>query len=352
MTGYEPAEQPAPGERLVKLNTTETPFPPSPRVITAIRDIEPEPLRVYPPPAAQQFCETAGALHGVAAQNIIAGNGSDEILGIVLRTFVGAGARVASPWPTYPSFTALCEIQGAEHAQAPWLEAWRLPAAQLLALRPAAIYLASPNDPSGTAVSPSEVAELAGRFKGPLIVDEAFADFADANCISLLAENENLIITRSLSKGYALAGLRFGYAIAHEQVIAQMMKVKDRCNTDILSQAAAVAALEDQEYADRTWKHVREERARLTLELQLFGFDVAPSQANFVLARHADQEAAQLYEGLRKQGVLVHHWSGEGMADSLRITVGASQENNALLGALESLLEKSGGQSKADTSVP
>lgn len=352
MAGYEPAEQPAPGERLVKLNTTETPFPPSPRVIAAIRDIEPEPLRVYPPPVAPAFCEAAAALHGVGPRNIIAGNGSDEILGIVLRTFVGAGERVASPWPTYPPFATLCEVHGAVHAQAPWLEAWRLPAAQLLALRAAAIYVAIPNDPSGTAVTPAEVAELAGRFKGPLIVDEAFADFADENCIGLLAENENLIITRSLSKGYALAGLRFGYAIAHEQLIAQMMKVKDRCNTDILSQAAAVAALEDQEYAGRTWKHVREERARLTLELQLFGFDVAPSQANFVLARHAGQEAAQIYEGLRKQGVLVHHWRGQGVPDALRITVGASQENNALLGALESLLEKSGPGAKADTPVP
>ncbi len=341
MTGYVPGEQPAPGERVVKLNTNESPFPPSPAVMAAIRDLEPERLRVYPPPTAHAFREAAASLHGVAPENVLAGNGSDDVLTIVTRAFVPPGGRVASPWPTYSLYPVLCEIQGAHHVRVDWDDEWSLPVSRLLAVRADAIYLANPNAPSGTASPPEEIAELARRFKGLLVVDEAYVDYADRDCVTLLADHPNLLISRTLSKGYALAGLRFGYALAHEEVIAAMMKVKDSYNTDALGQVAAVAALADRDYAARMWQHVRDERARLTLELQLMGLAVAPSQANFVLARHPDYpDAGVLYDGLRKQGVLVRHWNEPGLQDAIRITIGTSQENNALVAALNQLLGK------------
>lgn len=334
-----PPEQPAPGQRLVKLNTAEAPFPPSPKVMAAIRDLEPEPLRAYPSPTADRFREAAARLHGVAPENVIAGNGSDELLAIAMRAFVPAGGRIATPWPAYPQYGVLAALRGAEHVRCEWTANWTFPAQGLLASKAEAIIVPNPSDISGTLVSFEELAQLAEKFRGLLVIDEAYADFADGNCLQLIRERENVLVTRSLSKGYALAGLRFGYALAGQSVIAAMIKAKDPHNTSAISQTAAIAAIEDQEYAAQMWKHVREERARLTLELQLFGFEVPASQANFVLVRHPElPSTSELYEGLRKQGVLVHHSNEKGFADALRITVGTSQENNALLGALEQLL--------------
>lgn len=339
MSPYVPGEQPGPGQRVVKLNTNEAPFPPSPRVMAAIRDLEPESLRAYPHPTGLAFRAAAARLHGLAPENILAGNGSDDILTLVTRTFVPSGGRIASPWPTYSLYPTLAEIQGAKFVEIGWLDDWQLPVEGLLKAKARAIYLANPNAPSGTFVSPQAMGELAHRFDGPVLVDEAYADFADDNCLRLLADHPNVIISRTLSKGYALAGLRFGYAMAHPEVIAQMTKVKDSYNTDALSQAAAIAALEDQEYAGRIWTHVREERGRLTLELQLLGFVMPPTQTNFVLASHRDfPDAGELYEGLKQQGILVRYWNKPGLFDKLRITVGTSQENNALLAALQELV--------------
>ncbi len=334
------AETPAPGERVLKLSENEAPFAPSPRVLEAIRDIEPERLRAYPTPTAEAFREAAAKLHGLDAANVLPGNGSDDVLSAAVRTFVAPGGRVASPWPTYGRIEAICQIHGSTYTKVDWPDDWSLPTAQLLAVRPALIYLANPNAPSGTTVPVEQIATLAGRLKGVLLVDEAYVNFADSNCLELLAEHDNLIITRSLSKGYALAGLRFAYALAGASLVEQIGKVKDPFSTSSIAQAAAIAALQDQEHAQRLWHHVKQERARLILELQMLGFDVPPSQANFVLARHPDHDAADIYAGLRKQGVQVRHWQEPGRPGGLRITVGTSQEINALLGALEPLVAK------------
>ena len=339
MHGYVSGEQPAASERVVKLNMNETAFPPSPRVLEAIRNVEPDRLRVYPPAKANEFRQVAATHHGLAVENVLAGNGSDDVLTVLTRTYVGVGGVVASPWPTYSLYPVLCDIQGATYTKVPWRDDWALPTEALLATRPAAIYLANPNAPSGTLVASSELADLAGRFDGLLLVDEAYVDFAETDCVGLLKEHENVVVTRTLSKGYGLAGLRFGYALAHAAVVEEMMKVKDSHNADILSQAAAVAALRDQEYARTIWRHVREERGRLTIELQLMGFKLPRSHANFVLARHdAHPDAGDLYRGLRKQGVLVRHWDSPELRPFLRITVGTAQENNAVLAALATLV--------------
>jgi histidinol-phosphate aminotransferase len=337
MQGYTPGEQPGVGERVVKLNTNENPFPPSERVMKAIREIESEVLRRYPHPTAEGFRHAAAKLLGVTPDMIICGNGSDDVLTIATRAFVPPEGALAHPDPTYSLYPVLAQLEQARSVPVPWEKEWSLPIDALLETEADAIYLANPNAPSGTFVSPMKVTELAKRFAGALLIDEAYVDFADDNCLALAHEYPNVIITRTLSKAYSLAGLRFGFAIAQPQVIEQMMKVKDSYNCDAVSVLAATAAIGDQEHAKRGWDHIRAERQRVSSELTQLGWTVLPSQANFVLATVPDGKGHEAYRGLREQGILVRYFNLPGLTDKIRITIGTSQENNALLGGIKGL---------------
>lgn len=339
MDGHTPSETPPPGERVIKLNTNENPFPPSPKVIQAIRDIEPETLRRYPDPSAQLVRETIAKTLGndIAPDMILCGNGADDLLTIATRTFVGHGGTLAAPVPGYLIFPTLAEIAEAKFVGVNWDKNWALPTEGLLAAKPSAIYLANPNTPSGTIIPATEVAKLAKDFSGALLIDEAFVDFADENCLSLLKDHTNVVILRSLSKGYCLAGLRFGYVVAHPTVVEQMDKVRDRYNVDAVALIAAAAAIDDREHAAMTWEHVRSERARLTTELESLGWQVIPSHANFILTKVPDGDGQAIYDGLKQQGILVRHFHKSPLADKIQITIGTSQENNALLGGIKAL---------------
>jgi histidinol-phosphate aminotransferase len=338
MDGYTPGEQPSIGERVVKLNTNENPFPPSPKVMQAIRELEPEVLRRYPNPTADLFRAAAAKLWGITANMIIAGNGSDDILTIATRAALPPGGLLAFPEPTYSLYPVLAELEEAKSVGVPWEKNYTLPIDGLLAKNPAVIYLANPNAPTGTFVPPADVAKLAKVFDGLLLIDEAYADFGDEHCIGLVKDHSNIVISRTLSKAYSLAGLRFGYAIAQPQVVDEMMKVKDSYNCDAISVVAATAAIEDQEHARRTWENVRAERARLVLELKDLGFEVAPSHANFVFATVPGGNAKQIYDKLKLQHILVRFWDKPGLNDKIRITIGTSQEINALLAGLKELV--------------
>ena len=337
MHGYAPGEQPGVGERVVKLNTNENPFPPSPKVVQAIQNVEPEMLRRYPNPTADTFREAAAELLGVSPDMILAGNGSDDVLTIATRTFVPPGGTLAYPDPTYSLYPVLAQIEGAECVGVPWERDYALPIEPLVETGADAIYLANPNAPTGTFVSPMKVEELARQFPGVILVDEAYVDFAEDDCVPLVKEYENVVITRTLSKAYSLAGLRFGYAVAQEQVIAEMMKVKDSYNTDAISIVAATAAIEDQEYARGTWEKVRTERNRLSAELTHMGWPVLPSQANFILVTCPNGKGLEAYLGLKQQGILVRYFDKPGLSDKIRITVGTMQENNALITGVKAL---------------
>lgn len=337
MHGYTPGEQPAVGERVVKLNTNENPFEPSPKVMKAIQQIEPEMLRRYPSPSAERFRHAAARVLGVAPEMILAGNGSDDVLTIATRTFVAPGGVLACPDPTYSLYSVLARIEQATFAPVPWEKDWSLPTDALLDAKSDAIYLANPNAPSGTFVSPTKVEELAKSFRGLLLIDEAYADFADDNCLALVREHRNVVVCRTMSKAYSLAGMRFGFAVAHPDVIEQMTKVKDSYNCDAISVAAATAAIEDQEYARERWEFVKSERQRLSSELTQIGWTVAKSQANFILATCPSGRGKEVFLGLKQQGILVRHFDRPGLADKIRITVGQSQENNALLAGIKAL---------------
>lgn len=337
MHGYTPGEQPGLGERVVKLNTNENPFPPSPRVMRALQNVEPEMLRRYPDPTADLFRAAAAKLLDVSPDMILAGNGSDDVLTIATRTFVPPGGTLAFPDPTYSLYPVLASLEGARAVGVPWDRDYGLPIDALVQTNADAIYLANPNAPTGTFVSPMKVEELARKFPNLILIDEAYVDFADDNCVPLVRECENVIITRTLSKAYALAGLRFGYAVAQPHVIGEMMKVKDSYNTDAISIVLATAALEDQEYARGMWEKLRSERQRLSTELTRMGWPVLPSQANFILVTCPNARGRQAYLGLKQQGILVRYFDKPGLSDKIRVTVGTMQENNALLTGIKAL---------------
>src|SRR4051812_41707566 len=350
MAGYTPGEQPGAGARVVKLNTNETPFPPSEKVMAALRNVEAETLRRYPNPTADAFRCAAAKLHGVTVDMILCGNGSDDILTVATRTAVPPDGTLAHPDPTYSLYPVLARLQDAASVAVPWEDGWKLPVAALVATKADAVYLANPNAPSGTFVPPAKVAELAEAFPGMVLVDEAYVDFADDNCLGLVKDHPNVVVSRTLSKAYSLAGLRFGYAVAQPQVIDEMMKVKDSYNCDANSVLAATAAIEDQAYAKARWEEVRKERQRLSKELEQLGLDVIPSQANFLLVTAPEGKGRELYMGLKQQGILVRFFDKPGLADKVRITVGQSHENNALLAGIKALLtaDKHDRPSKAD----
>src|SRR5207302_3230775 len=254
MTGYTPGEQPRDGA-FIKLNTNENPYPPSPHVFEAIRaTVTGDRLRKYPDPLGHAFRTTAGRVLGVDPDGILIGNGSDDILTIVTRAFVPEDGLVVSPTPSYLLYRTLATLQGARFETVPFTAEWGLPR-PWPARKAHLTYIPNPNSPSGTVVSVADLERLAEEIEGPLVIDEAYVDFAESHALRL-ARRRNVIVTRTLSKSYSLAGLRFGFGVAEPALVRELVKVKDSYNCDVLSLAAAAAALEDQD-------HLRETRGRI-----------------------------------------------------------------------------------------
>ena len=343
MHGYVPGEQPRGGE-FVKLNTNECPYPCSPAVKAAIGRALQVGLQRYPDPMANAFRERAAALlaadlPGITPDWILCGNGSDDLLTIITRAFVGEGDLIRFPRPSYVLYGTLAEIQGATSTQVNFQPDWSLgPDFTAPAERLRLAFLANPNSPSGTNLAPDAVRRLAHALPCPLVVDEAYADFADANCLALVAENERIIVTRTLSKSYALAGLRFGYAIAQPHVIEQLAKVKDSYNCDALSIAGATAAIDDRAWFAATRAAILATRERMIAQLRSLGFDCVDSQANFVWARHATADSQELYRRLKDAGILVRFMSYRSWGDGLRISVGTDAQIDLLMAKLAELL--------------
>jgi len=336
MAGYVPGEQ-LNDPDIVKLNTNENPYPPSPRVFEAVRAaLTGDRLRKYPQPLGDDFRRAAGRVLNVDPDAILIGNGSDDILTVLTRAFVPEGGLVLAPTPSYVLYKSLAEIQGARFETVPFTPDWQLP--QSWPTGGNVTFLPNPNSPSGTVVSLAEVERLAAAIApAPLVLDEAYADFADDNGLSLLGRVPNLIVTRTLSKSYALAGIRFGFAVAAPAVVRELVKVKDSYNCDVLSLAAATAAIEDQDYFLATRDRIIATRGRLAAALSALGFDVTPSQANFLWCRRADRPVKPLYEELKRRRVLVRTMNYAGY-DGLRITVGSDAETDRLLSELRSIL--------------
>ncbi|MGE3818139.1 MAG: histidinol-phosphate transaminase [Isosphaeraceae bacterium] len=336
MSGYTPGEQPR-ELSTIKLNTNENPYPPSPRALDAIRKAAGENLRRYPDPLGTAFRETAARLHGVTADMIMPGNGSDDVLTILTRAFVGPGGVVLSPTPSYILYRTLAEIQDARLIEFPFGPDWSIDPSAFTHPEARLAFLANPNSPSGTRLSPEQVGALAKRCACPLVVDEAYADFAETHCLGLIAEFPHVIVTRSFSKGYSLAGLRLGYAVARPEVIAGLVKVKDSYNCDTLSLAGGAAALEDQAHFRANRDRVRATRRRLTDALRSLGFSCPESQANFVWCE-GRPDAPAIHQALKDRQILVRLMRYPGLPPGLRITVGTDAEVDRLLEELGKLI--------------
>jgi histidinol-phosphate aminotransferase len=328
MAGYTPGEQPR-EDSVIKLNTNENPYPPSPAVIDAIHAVlTGERLRKYPDPIGNVFREAAARVLDVDPNGILIGNGSDDILTILTRAFVPEGGIVASMTPSYLLYRTLAEIQGARYETVPFNADWQMPSPW--PIRDANItYITNPNSPTGTIIPSRILAEFVEQVRSPVVVDEAYADFADDNALSL-ARRGKAIVTRTLSKSYSLAGIRFGFAIASPDIVAQLVKVKDSYNCDVLSLAAATAAVLDQPYRLAVRAKILATRERMTKRLGELGFTITPSHANFVWCRRTDRPVKPIYEELKRRQILVRYMSYEGYGDGLRITVGTDAEVDRL----------------------
>jgi histidinol-phosphate aminotransferase len=344
LAGYVPGEQPGDNDR-IKLNTNENPYPPSPKVLMALRKAVNQSLRLYPEPLADGLRFVAADVYGVKRENILAGNGSDELLSILLRSFVGAKDRVAVPVPTYSLYETLVAIQEGELVRIDFPADFTIPP-PLYSERAALTFLCNPNSPSGTLVPRPEIERLARTLAGILVVDEAYIDFAvdeSTSAIPLVRQIPNLVVLRTFSKSYSLAGMRIGLAFACEELVAGMMKVKDSYNLNRLSLIAATAALKDLPWMKRNVQRIQKSRIQLIGSLKRLGYDVYPSQANFVMAQMKGENQKPTYEGLKAKNIFVRYFDTVGLRESLRISIGRPREMKAFLQELALIRNRSFG---------
>ena len=340
LAGYTPGEQ-KPG--FTKLNTNECAYGPSPRVREVLAALADDSLRLYPDPVSRRLREVAAALYGVTPQQILAGNGSDDCLTIVYRTFLGPGDGTASAWPSYLLYETLAELQGVKHTRVPYQRSatdWTLPPA--LATTGARLTLvANPDNPSSTLTPVPALRALADSLDGILVVDEAYGDFAlganpAASILPHLDAHPNLIVLRTFSKSYSLAGARLGLAFAAPALVTEMVKVKDSYNVNVITQALGTAALEDRAHHAALVRRTLAEKTRLEAGLRALGWTWPPAAGNFVLC-DVGERAKEIYQALYARGILVRYWDTPELRTSLRITVGAPEQNDALLAALQAI---------------
>ena len=330
---YTPGEQPQiPG--LIKLNTNENPYPPSPKVFEALRNFDATRLRLYPDPVCKAVREHIAAMHGCAPANVFAANGSDEILALASRAFVEPHQTIGFLDPSYSLYPVLADIQNVRKTIVPLKPdfSWQEPGA----CHDALFYFTNPNAPTSLRFPLEIVSNFSKTFKGVVLIDEAYADFARGNCMALAtaAGNTNTIVMRTLSKSFSLAGLRFGYCVGPEPLIHALFKVKDSYNVDMLTQTLALAALQDLPHMRANVQKIQATRERLACELRARNFTLPDSETNFLFARPPDGQAAKLLQHLRDRKILVRHFDFPATREHIRITVGTDAEADALLAAL------------------
>jgi len=335
---YVPGEQPPDGEDWVKLNTNESPLPPSLKVIEAIRAAADESLRLYPSPTAAPARSAIAEHFGLDASQVALGNGGDELIEMCFRAFAGAGDRVAYSTPTYPLLEPLCRVHEVTPSVHPTGEGWTWTTDFVEDSAPLK-FLVNPNSPTGTHHGRMSVVRVLHRSRGVVVLDEAYVDFAAESQLELIARHPNLLIIRTMSKSYALAGMRIGFALGSPQLIAALDAVKDSYNMDRLAVVAAVAAIKDETHHRKIVDYVVAERAWLEDQLREEGFEHSASAANFVFVKPPlGASAAAVADALRERRVLIRHYDREPIAGWFRITIGTREQHERLLTALREIL--------------
>jgi histidinol-phosphate aminotransferase len=339
LSPYVPGEQPK-VDGIVKLNTNENPYPPSPHVLAAIATAT-ERLRLYPDPRALRLREAIAAHYGVAPDEVFVGNGSDEVLAHTFQALLKHDAPLLFPDITYSFYPVYCRLYGIRYEEVPLDAAMKVQIADYW--RPcSAILLSNPNAPTGIGLPRDAIEALVSEHPDQLVViDEAYVDFGGESAVPLIARHDNLLIIQTFSKSRALAGLRVGFAIGKPPLIEALERVKDSFNSyplDCLAIAGAVEAIKDDAWFQDTRQRIMAGRQSLVRALAELGFEVLPSAANFVFARHRSRSGTQLAAELRKQGVLVRHFQKPRIEDFLRITVGTDEQCNRLIAVLRDLV--------------
>ncbi len=331
MPGYTPGEQPGEGE-YIKLNTNENPYPPSPEVVDRIKScLAHNFLSLYPPPLCQKLRQQISRVYGIPVEWILVGNGSDELLNLAFRAFLDPDDTVSYPVPTYTLYRTLAHIQEARVLEIPFPPDYSLPI-ELVDTSASLKILCNPNSPSGTFIATHMLETLVEKSDCPVLVDEAYVDFAGENALPLLNRYPNMLVARTLSKSFSLAGVRVGFVCAHPDMVEGLIKVKDSYNVNRLSQEAAIAALQDFPYMLCNVEKIRRIREKMTENFRNLGFEVFPSQANFILIRRKGNNLECLYQRLREEKILVRYFPE--LPDSLRITMGSAEEMDQLVQAV------------------
>lgn len=331
MTPYVPGEQPK-LPNIVKLNTNENPYPPSPAVAKALAALDPADLRLYPDPSCAGLRAKLAELHGCAPEQVLVANGSDEALRLCADAFVENDGTIGFFEPSYSLYPVLAAMRGVPSKPVDiWPElAWRMPDGYSASL----FFLANPNAPTGMLFDKVRVREFCARFPGVVLIDEAYVDFAREDCLDLALGLPNVLVCRTLSKSYSLAGLRLGYLVGSAELIGAVLKLKDSYNIDRLAQAAALAAVTDQDWMRGNVRRIQATRARLAAALRGMGWTVCGSEANFLWAVPSGRTAREVFDALRRRAIVVRHWPGPRIGDYIRITVGTDAQIDTLLAAL------------------
>jgi histidinol-phosphate aminotransferase len=332
LEAYTPGEQPK-AKNVVKLNTNENPYPPSPRCAAVLKSFDPDRLRRYPDPDFIELRKALASLHGTEVCNVFVGNGSDEVLSVAAKAFVEDEEAIGSLHPSYSLYKTLAAIRNVPWVGIPASRAAR--ADSMTSEHPnVSLFLwTNPNAPTGVFAPKRKISAFARKFPGVVVVDEAYADFAKENCMSLATArtNRNVIVMRTFSKSYSLAGLRVGYCVGPAELIGAMYKVKDSYNVDAVAQAVALAAVKDRRWMLRNVDKVVKTRTWFVEELEKRGWDVLPSETNFVFARPPSGDAAGIFEALRRKNIFVRYFPGPETGDRIRITVGTDSQMKTLL---------------------
>ena len=331
-------------QRLVKLNTNESPYGPSPKALAAISQQTTDDLRLYPDPEGVALKKAIANLHGLNPNQIFLGNGSDEVLAHVFLGLLKQKDAVLFPDITYSFYPVYCKLFGIEYKTIPLGSEFEIETSNYHSPNGGVIF-PNPNAPTGRAIPRKDIEALLVKNKDSvLVIDEAYVDYGTESCIPLLRGAscpENLLVVHTLSKSRALAGLRVGFAVGHPELIEGLERVKNSFNSyplGRLAQAGAVAAIQDQKHLEETSAKVIQTRTRLVKELESLGFDTLPSRANFIFTRHPKHAGAKLYQALRDRGIIVRHFKSPQIEAFLRITIGTDEQSNELLAALKEIL--------------